>query len=123
VTRLDELPAHVDALTMQVSQLRDEMRAEFSAVRSEIKAGDEYTSRMLRDDIRAAFAEVMTHARGLHEEQRAALALVAQGLGDEINAGDSRVMEQVRVLHEDIVARLTLIQEGGGASGPRRRKR
>lgn len=108
MTFLEQLPARVDALALQVSQLRDEMRSEFSAVRGEMHTG---------------LAEVMTHARGLHEEQRAALALVAQGLGDEINAGDSRVMEQVRVLHEDIVARLTLIQEGGGASGPRRRKR
>jgi hypothetical protein len=123
VTLLEQLPARVDALALQVSQLRDEMRSEFSAVRGDVQAGDEETRHALRDEIRTGLAEVMTHARGLHEEQRAALALVAQGLGDEINAGDSRVMEQVRVLHEDIVARLTLIQEGGSASGPRRRKK
>jgi hypothetical protein len=41
------MPARVDALTLQVSQLRDEMRSEFSAVRGEIQAGDEETRRTL----------------------------------------------------------------------------
>jgi hypothetical protein len=36
VTRLEELPARIDDLTSQVSQLRTEMRAEFSAVREEM---------------------------------------------------------------------------------------
>ena len=79
VTRLEELPARVDALTLQVSQLRDEMRAEFSAVRGEMRAGDEETRRVLRDEIRAGLVEVMTHARVLHEDQKAALALIAEG--------------------------------------------
>ena len=64
VTRLDELPAHVDALTMQVSQLRDEMRAEFSAVRLKIKAGD---------------SRVMEQVRVLHEDIVARLTLIQEG--------------------------------------------
>jgi len=101
VTLLEQLPARVNALALQVSQLRDEMRSEFSAVRGdvqagdeetrhalrdeiragdeetrrtlrdEIRTGDEETRRTLRDEIRTGLAEVMTHARGLHEEQRA----------------------------------------------------
>ena len=68
VTRLEELPARVDALALEVSQLRTEVRVEFSAV---------------RDEMRTGLAEVMTHARVLHEEQKAALALVAEGFRRE----------------------------------------
>ena len=36
VTQLEQLPARIDVITSQVSQLRTEMRGEFSAVRSEM---------------------------------------------------------------------------------------
>ena len=36
MTRLEELPARIDDLTSQVSQLRAEMRDEFSAVGAEM---------------------------------------------------------------------------------------
>ena len=65
VTLLEQLPARVDALALQVSQLRDEMRSEFSAVRGEIHTG---------------LAEVMTRARLLHEDQKADLALIVEAL-------------------------------------------
>ena len=79
VTRLEELPARVDALALQVSQLRDEMRVEFSAVRSEIRAGDENTCRTLRDDIRAGDERVMEQARVLHEDVVSRLTLIQEG--------------------------------------------
>jgi len=96
VTRLEELPARVDALASQVLQLRDEMHVEFSAIRGEMRTGDEETRRTLRDEIRAGdeetrrtlreeirtgLAEVMRHARVLHEDQKAALALITEGQG------------------------------------------
>jgi len=105
VTRLEELPARVDALAVQVSQLRDEMRAEFSAVRTEIRAGDENTCRTLREEIQAG-----------DEETR-------RTLREEIRAGDARVMEQARVLHEQVISRLALIQEGVRARGNVRGRR
>ena len=80
VARQEELPARVDALAVQISQLRDEMHGEFSAVRDEIRGGDEETRRVLRDEIRDGLAGVMNHARVLHEDQKAALALIAEGL-------------------------------------------
>jgi uncharacterized coiled-coil protein SlyX len=95
VTLLEELPARLDALALQVSQLRDEMRSEFAAVRGgveagdeetrralrdEIRTGDEETRRTLRDEIRTGLAEVMTHARVLHEDQKATIALIAERL-------------------------------------------
>jgi hypothetical protein len=75
VTRVEELPARMDSLTLQVSQLRDEMRVEFSAVRDEIRAGDEETRRVLGDEIRAGDMQVMNQARVLHEDVVSRLAL------------------------------------------------
>jgi predicted phage gp36 major capsid-like protein len=80
VTRLEELPARVDALTLQVSQLRDEMRSEFSAVRGEIQAGDEETRRTVREEIRAGDERVMEQARVLHEDVVSRLALIQEGV-------------------------------------------
>ena len=69
VTLLEELPARVDALTLQVSQLRVEMRGEFSAVRDEIRGGDEETRRVLRAEIRAGDARVMEQVRSEFEDK------------------------------------------------------
>jgi predicted phage gp36 major capsid-like protein len=79
VTLLEELPGRVDALALQVSQLRDEMHTEFSAVRNEIRAGDEETRRVLRDEIRAGDERVMGQARVLHEDIVSRLALIQEG--------------------------------------------
>jgi hypothetical protein len=110
VTRLEELPAHVDALALQISQLRDEMRVEFSAVRGENRAADEETRRSLREEIRAGDEETR---RSLREEIRAGNEETRRVLSDEIRAGDALVMDHARALHEDVISRLALIQEGG----------
>jgi uncharacterized alpha-E superfamily protein len=65
VTILEELPARVDALTLQVSQLREEMHVEFSAIRTEIRTGDQ---------------EIMNQMRVLYEDMNAKLALIQEGL-------------------------------------------
>ena len=96
VTILEELPSRVDALSTQISQVRDEMHREFSNVHNEIHAGDD---------------AVMDHARELHESLKA-----------QIQAVDDRVMNHTRMLHEDLKADLKLIREGQ-SSGPRRRRR
>jgi hypothetical protein len=133
VSLLEELPGRVDALALQVSQLQDEMRAEFSAVRGRIQAGDENTCRTLRDEIRAGDEETRRVLRDeiragdeetrriLRDEIRAGDEETRRTLREEIRAGDERVMEQARVLHEDVVSRLTLLQEGAKAVGHRRR--
>ena len=75
MTILEQLPARVDALALQVSQLRDEMHAEFSAVRGEIEAGDEETRRVLR----GAADEIMGQARSLYENALSRIALMEEG--------------------------------------------
>ena len=63
VTVLEQLPARMDALEVQVSQLRDEMHAEFSATRMEMRGVDERLS---------------TQMRVLHEEVLARLTLIGE---------------------------------------------
>jgi len=100
VTILEELPARIDALTLQVSQLREEVRAEFSATRTEIRAGDEETRRVLRDEMHTEFG----------------------ALREEMRAGDQRIMDHARVLYEDMKATLALMKEGQSAQKQRRRR-
>ena len=71
VTLLEELPARVDALGLQISQLRDEMRAEFSATRSR----DEETRRLLLKEIEETRAQMLM----LHEDTLSRLALTQEG--------------------------------------------
>lgn len=104
VTILEELPSRVDALALQVSQLREEMHAEFSAVRGEMNAGLADVQGSLREEIRVG-----------DEETRRILR-------EEIRAGDKEIMAQARVLHEDVKATLALIEEGRSSSRRRRPK-
>jgi hypothetical protein len=83
VEALETLPDRVTRVELQLVQLRDEMRGECSAMRSEMRAeirtGDEETRRALREEIRS---------------------------------GDGETRRYMRVLHEDVIARLAAIQEG-----------
>jgi hypothetical protein len=90
---LEQLPARVTALEVQIVQLRDEMRAEFSATRAEAREGDEETRRVLREEIRAG-----------DEETRRVLR-------DEIRTGDEETRRFMRVLYEDLVHRIELLGE------------
>lgn len=63
VTLLEQLPARVDDLALQVVQLREEMHAEFSAIRTHIETGDE---------------RILSQERMLHEEVLARLALIQE---------------------------------------------
>ena len=81
MTALAGLPAQVADLATQVSQLRVEMRDGFSAIRDEIRAGDEETRRQLREEIRAGDDETRNQMRILHEDVIGRLALIQEGLG------------------------------------------
>jgi hypothetical protein len=78
----------VKAIADQILQLGAGMRDGFSALREEIRAGDEETRRVLREEIRAG-----------DEETRRVLR-------EEIRAGDEESRSYMRVLYEDVVDRL-----------------
>jgi hypothetical protein len=76
----------LERVEQQIVQLRFEMRGEFSAVRAEMRAGDE-------------------ELHGLIEQRTAeVLAIVA--------AGDEETRRLMRVLHEEVIARIDTIGRG-----------
>jgi hypothetical protein len=94
------LPARVEKLEVQVSQLRTEMRDEFSATRQELREGDEETRRQMHI---------------LHDE-----------LIDRIEGGDEETRRRMRILHEEVISRIKILGEALGAgavSGRRSRKK
>ena len=103
VEALETLPERVTAVELQLVQLRDEMHAEFSATRAEMRAGDEEIQRTLRDEIRAG-----------DEETRRVLR-------DEIRAGDEETRRYMRILHEDVISRLALIEESRSTRSKKRK--
>jgi hypothetical protein len=92
VEELETLPDRVTRVELQLVQLRDEMRGEFSAIRG--GAGEDLTLSTLRQEIRA-----------IKEETRRVLR-------EEIRSGDEETRPYMRVLHEDVMARLATISEG-----------
>ena len=88
---LERLPERVTALETQIVQLRDEMRAEFSATRAGARTGDERVVLALRDEIRA----------GDQETRRV--------LRDEIRAVDEETRRFMRILHEEVIERIRLL--------------
>ena len=71
MTKLEELPSRIDDLTLQVSQLRTEMRAEFSAVRAEMATGSQM--RALYEDVISRIAllqEGLTPAKRTSRKKR-----------------------------------------------------
>ena len=47
---LEQSPVKTDALALQILQLREEIRGEFSALRTEIRTGDEEILTLVRID-------------------------------------------------------------------------
>jgi hypothetical protein len=103
---LERLPERVTALETQIVQLRDEMRAEFSATRTEARAGDEHVVKTLRDEIHAGDEETR---RVLRDEIRAGDEETRRVLRDEIRGGDEETRRFMRVLHEEVIERIRLL--------------
>jgi len=101
---LEGLPDRVTALESQVLQLRDEMHAEFSALRVEIRGGDEETRQVLRTEIRVLDGQLREEIRAGDEETR-------RQLREEIRGGDEETRRYMRVLHEDVISRIALLDE------------
>jgi uncharacterized coiled-coil DUF342 family protein len=99
MTALEELPARVSALEVQVLQLRTEMRDEFSAVRQEMRA--------------------------LNEATRGEMRALGEELRGEMRALNDHTLTQVRVLHEEVIDRIARLDGNGGArrSNGRRKRR
>ena len=75
VTELEQLPGRIDDLTLQVSQLRSEMRGEFSAVRAELRSeiAEQGAASAGRDEA------LGIQMRMLHEDVISRFALLQEG--------------------------------------------
>ena len=74
--RLERVEGRLEKVEVQIVQLRTEMRGEFSAIRDEIRQGDQDSRtfmRVLNEDTRA---EVRKLAEGLEEPQTVRVLLV-----------------------------------------------
>ena len=78
----------VRAVADQILHLGTEMRDGLSAIREEIRVGDEETRRVLREEIRAG-----------DEETRRVLR-------EELRTGDEESRQFMRMLYEDVIDRL-----------------
>ena len=75
VTTLQQLPARVDALSVQISQLREDLGAKISAMDARISG----TEKSLREEILASDDRIRAQARMLHEDVISRLALIQEG--------------------------------------------
>ena len=68
VTNLQELPGRIEALSVQISQLREDVSEQIST-----------TERTLREDIVAGDERILAQVRVLHEDVVSRLALIQEG--------------------------------------------
>ena len=107
VSNLAALPARVAAVGQQVSQLRDEVRVEFSAVRAEMGQQIQGSEERLRVEMRSLNEETRREMQRLNEQTR-----------HEMAALNAETGAQMRVLHEDVIGRIATLGEA-----PRRQNR
>jgi hypothetical protein len=112
VTTLEEMPERIDRLELQMLQLRGEMRAEFSAVRTEIRDGDAMVVTAVIEQIE----EARRHTSVLFEDGIGRIAVVGEGLEANIEGLKAELraalQADIRATFEDIL----------GRKGPRPRK-
>ena len=104
VGQVDAITARLDGFDVQFVQLRGEMRAEFSAVREEIRQGDEETRRSLGEEMSTSFGKLKEQIEQGDDETR-------WSIREEIRRGDEETRRFMRVLHEDLVARIATLGE------------
>jgi hypothetical protein len=104
VERLEQLPARIDVIELQILQLRGEVRVEFSATRESLDG--------LRDGFRGEMQQ-------LHAQALARIALTEQALLHEMGQLDERAASRdaetrrvMRVLYEDLIDRIATLGEG-----------
>jgi hypothetical protein len=110
VILLEQLPARVDNLALQISELRTEMRGEFSAMRGEINTGfacvraemraeNESLGATLRAEMKAGNE---TLARTLRAEMRSGDEALGQTLRAEMNTGFAALREEMKAGSESL---------------------
>jgi len=106
--------AAVGSLTAHISRLGERMGVEFSAIRGEMRAGDEA--------LRGELADLRSETRAGHDALRGDLRSEIRA-GDEalrgeladlradMHIGDDETRHLMRVLHEDVIERIARLGE------------
>jgi hypothetical protein len=106
MSELREIPARVSRLESNISQLRAEMRDEFSAIRGEMAT---------KKDLEALRAEVATGLGAVREDMAT--------FRTDMIARDEETRRHARMLHEDVIARIALTREGVSRRTNRKKSR
>jgi hypothetical protein len=108
VERLEQLPARIDVIELQILQFRDEVRIECSEILEEMREGLDG----VRDGLRGEMRE-------LHAQAIARIALTEQTLLHEVGQLDERAASRdaetrrvMRVLYEDLIDQIATLGEG-----------
>jgi hypothetical protein len=104
VDELRKLPARIESVGLQIVQLRDDVRVEFSAVRSAAAAfreefaafGQEVREEFVavRQEIRDGDDETRRYMQALHEEVLAKIATLAEGRNTPLTTHAGDVIEE-----------------------------
>jgi hypothetical protein len=105
----------MDALTLQVSQIRDEMHGEFSAIRASLDALDSRLTGQID-----ALDDRLTGLDGRLTGLDGRLTGLDDRLTGQIESVRLELGTQMRVLHEEVISRLALLQEGRARRSKRR---
>ena len=115
VRDLEALPARMAGVELQIVQLREEMRVEFSAVRQDI-AGVREEIAGVRGDLRG---ELQTTAEALRkeiregdEETRREMRTLNEELRREMHEMNDETVRHMRVLHQEVLTRIAMTREG-----------
>ena len=118
---LAQLPDRVAALESQILQFREDVRAEFLAVRGEMKGLHGVAMNRIDDlhvEMHALHDVSMDRMHGLHDlamNQMHGLHDIAMNQMRELH---QVVVTQMRVLHEDVISRIALLSEGEKGAKP-----
>jgi uncharacterized coiled-coil DUF342 family protein len=103
MTTLQQLPARMDALSVQISQTREDLGAKISTMDAKISTMGAKISTM---DARVSTMDARVSGMD------ARISGTEKSLREEILSSGDRILTRVRMLHEDVISRLALIQEG-----------
>ena len=122
MTTLEELPARVEALESQIVQLRGEMHGEFAALQMEMRAGDEETRRVLREELGKSRDELVRQFRGelrgeigqVRDELRGGIGQVRNDLRGEIGQVRDDLRSEIWQVRDDLRGEIGQVRDNLG---------
>lgn len=112
VERLEQLPARIDGLGVQILQFREEVRVEFSATRAEFLARIALTEAALLHEMNQLDERSVARDQETRRQLTKTLAETRTELIARNAEGDEETRRYMRALHEEVIVRIATIGEG-----------